>query len=429
MPLFVSLVGSFTRMPQFFKRFKHGVDRSRPRGSLPVVMGGSLDVDQRIDGQRLRAGEDPGAMLLPLVRPSRDKASARDHEVPRRPTMGGPGSQHSQLELLVRPAGIPREAGGHGEPGEEKLEIPLIQRLSPSIQEEGSPRKKRGRSGLHSLVRGQSNKKDTLEEWLGKRTETQQVDSPEEKVIEITEEEERREEGEKGVERGDEFGGDTPSTPPFPPCPPSPPLQKEEEKPWSLASLIRLDWLRSPSKSPREDPPFRWDKSPRKRPMEIPHFQLDNRKGPQETKPMAGRRKDLQPGQQRNKKSNTHLGMRRIATKAAAKGIGMRHPIEKDFFSKNGEAPRISRRKHHKEDSRGGRRLQRRETLSGDHEDPSFGSKGGGVQVGTELPDRAKDVASRRRRSVGQPTRQDLQVAQEGSRTRQRPRTQGSGSP
>ena len=123
------------RTPAVLQRFKDGVDsRSRPRRSLPALMGGSLDVDQRVGGQHLRAGEDPGAMLLPLVRPSGDKAGARDHEVPRRPTMGGPRPQHSQLELLVRPAGIPREAGGNGEPGEEKrLEISLTSKVQGQI--------------------------------------------------------------------------------------------------------------------------------------------------------------------------------------------------------------------------------------------------------------------------------------------------------
>ena len=311
-------------------------------------MGGSLDVDQRVGGQHLRAGEDPGAMLLPLVRSSGDQAGARDHEVPRRPTMGGPGPQHSQLELLVRPAGIPREAGGNGEPGEEKrLETSLIQRskTNPFFHEEGSPRRKRAKNSLHGLVRSQIDKEETLDEWLGKNTEIQQMDSPEGKAIEVVKDEEQREEGgKKEVEGGDEPGGDTPSTPTFPPCPPSPLLQKEEEQAWSLASLIRLDWLRSPRKGPKEDPSLRGDKPLRTRTMGTTHFQLDGQSGPRETKPSAGRRKDLQPGQQRNRKSNTHLGLRRNATKAAAKGIGRKHSIEKEFFSKNGEAPRISRR-------------------------------------------------------------------------------------
>lgn len=101
----------------------------------------------------------------------------------------------------------------------------------------------------------------------------------------------------------------------------------------------------------------------------------------------------------------------------------------KGLLQQEWRSPQNFKEEHHQEDPGGSRGLQRRETISGDHEDPGFSLEGGGVQVRAELPHRAEDVAPRRRRAVGQPTRQDIQAVQEGSGTWQRPCSQGPRSP
>ena len=107
----------------------------RTRRSWASPEESSMAVDQRPDRQLLRDSEDPGALLLPLVRSATTGPQGGGHQIPRRPTMGRQGPQHGQLELLVRSAGAPREARRHGEPGEEKrMEATLEVRESVSPQ-------------------------------------------------------------------------------------------------------------------------------------------------------------------------------------------------------------------------------------------------------------------------------------------------------
>lgn len=70
----------------------------------------------------------------------------------------------------------------------------------------------------------------------------------------------------------------------------------------------------------------------------------------------------------------------------------------KGLLQQEWRSPQNFKEEHHQEDPGGSRGLQRRETISGDHEDPGFSLEGGGVQVRAELPHRAEDVAPRRRR-------------------------------
>ena len=160
--------------------------------------------------------------------------------------------------------------------------------------------------------------------------------------------------------------------------------------------------------------------------METPHFQLDGQSELRETKPLAGRRKDLQPSQQKNRKSNTHLGLRRNATKVSSKRDRKETFHREGLLQQEWRSPQNFKEEHHQEDPGGSWGVQRREAISGDHEDPAVSIEGGRVQVRSQLPHRAEDVALGRRRAVGQPTRQDFQAVQEGSGTRQGPYSEGS---
>ena len=76
-------------------------------------------------------------MLLPLVRQARDTTGGGDHQASRRAAVGGQRPQQNQLSLLVRSAGVPREARRHGEPGEEERRQGLEPetRLGPETQD------------------------------------------------------------------------------------------------------------------------------------------------------------------------------------------------------------------------------------------------------------------------------------------------------
>ena len=268
-------------------------------------MGSSMAVDQRPDRQRLRDSDDPGALLLPLIRgTTTTRPQDRSDQTPRRTTMGRQGPQQHQLELLVRSAGAPRETRRLGEPGEEeRMETPL--KAKETTEDKGKEKESEVIEDGELAFRPRWSEVEPIEipddpgarDWNSWEVKASLPENYEERM---------------------EASGRT-----------------NPEGAWSLNSLIRpaqqaFDWLRSPRKRPREDPVLN----------QGVHEEREEKK----FRPLEGRRKDLQ-ARRDTIPSVRKKDMRLRATGAAKKSKGKSYSIEKDFFSKNGEAPRRSRRK------------------------------------------------------------------------------------
>ena len=284
-------------------------------------MGGGLAVDQRPASQPVAAGDEPGVLLLPLVRGSSTTPQSGGHTDSGGTTMGRPRPQHGQFELLIRSAGTPRKAGWHGEPSEkERREVPLEHASRDLVENQQG--EQRTAPDLEEAVEVSS---DTGEKELAFKPRWSEL-----------EKREASEEKDAGAERRDfniwEVKACLPES--YEESLLQAPNQEEEDS-WSLNSLIRparkaLDWLRSPRKRPAEDPVFLRGEQERK----------DKRA----RKPLEGRRRDLLEVRE-SKPTGRRKDMRLKAARAAGSAKGKKYSIEKDFFSKNGEAPRRSRRK------------------------------------------------------------------------------------
>ena len=344
-------------------------------------MGGSLAADQRPDAQPVPAHEDSLSMLLPLVRQARDTTGGGDHQASRRAAVGGQRPQQNQLSLLVRSAGVPREARRHGEPGEEerKQDLEPETNLGPETQDtkltglvrtsrppdpkDRNRERKEERGGVKQEASEEGERgEDRREPNSGVFTGTEETLPPLEDVsplgrakpvVEISDQEEEGvkdrpswseiEAREKSEERnGEDFDPEmdlnmwdlkacSPETfrDEFPPTPPRP-----SETTWSLDNLIRpakkaMDWWRSPKKRPMAEPDL---------PQGSMAEKNANNKGPR------SRRGDL-PERREDRDKCRRKELRGRATKLAKKYGGLKHSIESSFFSKNSERPRISRRK------------------------------------------------------------------------------------